>query len=270
LWFTELFADKIGRITTSGVITEYPVLSATPNLYGIVAGPDGALWFNESGASKVGRITTSGLVTEFPLLETTRNYGLAVGPDGALWITTLDANRIVRMTTAGAITEYFVPTPDSGPLQIAAGPDGALWFTEYRANKIGRVLPPVPPPPARLYSLTPCRAVDTRNPAGPFGGPALVANSDRLFSLSSRCGVPSTAVAIVANVVVTQPTAAGHLTAYPAGASLPATSTINYGAGQTRANNTVLAVTSGGFILVHCGQGAGTAHFILDVAGYFQ
>jgi hypothetical protein len=26
----------------------------------------------------------------------------------------------------------------------------------------------------------------------------------------------------------------------------------------------------GGFVLIHCGQGAGTAHFILDVVGYFQ
>src|SRR5438552_3803240 len=57
LWFTELFANKIGRITTSGAITEYaiPPLNfggGTPN--DITAGPDGALWFGET--TNIGRI----------------------------------------------------------------------------------------------------------------------------------------------------------------------------------------------------------------------
>src|SRR5262249_28674705 len=32
---------------------------------------------------------------------------------------------------------------------------------------------------AQFYSLTPCRLVDTRNPAGPYSGPALAAAADR-------------------------------------------------------------------------------------------
>ena len=52
LWFTELFS-RIGRITTSGVITEFPVPTAgNPN--GITAGPDGNLWFADYGADKIG------------------------------------------------------------------------------------------------------------------------------------------------------------------------------------------------------------------------
>ena len=31
-----------------------------------------------------------------------------------------------------------------------------------------------------FYTVTPCRLVDTRNPTGPYGGPSLSANSDRV------------------------------------------------------------------------------------------
>src|ERR1019366_3520028 len=54
-------ASNIGRITTSGSVTEYPV--AAPNS-SITTGPDGALWFTEFGGNKIGRITIGGAVTE--------------------------------------------------------------------------------------------------------------------------------------------------------------------------------------------------------------
>ena len=42
--------NKIGRITTSGTVTEYPVPTPNSGLGGIAAGPDGALWFTEPNA----------------------------------------------------------------------------------------------------------------------------------------------------------------------------------------------------------------------------
>lgn len=51
--FTEIFESKIGRITTTGVITEYPLsLAYEPN--GITVGPDGAVWFTEIDGNNVG------------------------------------------------------------------------------------------------------------------------------------------------------------------------------------------------------------------------
>jgi len=50
----------------------------------------------------------------------------------------------------------------------------------------------------------------------------------------------------------------------------PLVSTINYRAGQTRANDAVAVLGAAGDLTVHCDQGAGTAHLILDVNGYFQ
>ncbi len=42
LWFTENSGNKIERITTAGVITEFPVPTSSSGPRGIVAGPDGA------------------------------------------------------------------------------------------------------------------------------------------------------------------------------------------------------------------------------------
>jgi sugar lactone lactonase YvrE len=142
LWFTELSAgagggtNGIGRITTSGSITEYPVPSAT-SLTGITAGPDGTLWFTETyGTAKIGRITTAGVVTEYAVPTAGAGpYEITVGPDGALWFTELYGG-IGRITTDGVVSEYATLTSPTG---ITKGPDGALWFTEGSGNKLGRI-----------------------------------------------------------------------------------------------------------------------------------
>src|SRR5205823_4786928 len=91
--------SKIGRITTSGSVTEYP--SATGPPYWITAGPDGALWFTSNGFD-IGRITTSGSTTAFPT-PTSSGYPteITAGPDGALWFTEVSGNNIGRITTPG-------------------------------------------------------------------------------------------------------------------------------------------------------------------------
>jgi len=111
--------------------------------------------------------------------------------------------------------------------------------------------------------------VDTRNAAGPLGGPALAANATRLFSVAGSCSIPSTARALVVNVAVTGATAQGHLRLFPGGLPVPLVSTINYRANQTRANNAVVGLGTG-TLEIYSGQGSGTTHVILDVSGYFQ
>jgi streptogramin lyase len=177
VWFTEAGSHKIGRVTTNGEITEFP-LPTDNTLYGygsepleITTGPDGNLWFTEWGygleASKIGRITTNGEITEFPLStnNSTVNdpygtranlaYGITAGPDGNLWFTEWNFNitgnsggnsKIGRITPNGSITEFPLPTHDSGntpygelPAQITTGPDNNLWFTEYFSDQIGRI-----------------------------------------------------------------------------------------------------------------------------------
>jgi len=121
-----------------------------------------------------------------------------------------------------------------------------------------------------FYALTPCRVIDTRGAAGPNGAPALAAGAARTFTLAGRCGVPANARTAAANITVTQPTVGGLLTLFPSGTSAPATSTIDYRAGQTRANNSILLLGASGDFQVLCSQSSGTVHLIVDVNGYFQ
>lgn len=140
LWFTEgLPVAKIGRITTAGVVTEFPLPDPGSSPNGITAGPDGALWFAEYSVNKIGRITTAGAISEFPVpIGGGTPVGITAGPDGALWFTDNTTNKIGRITTAGIVSVFPVPTA-GGPNGITAGPDGALWFAEYSAGKIGRI-----------------------------------------------------------------------------------------------------------------------------------
>jgi len=162
LWFTEYGGYKIGRITTAGVSTEYPVPTASSQPEGIAAGPDGAVWFTEYGGDKIGRITTAGFIIEYPVPTAKSGpSGIGAGPDGALWFTEFRGDKIGRITTAGVITEYPVPTALSDPNGITAGPDGALWFTEGTGNKIGRITTagviteyPVPKADSQPWAIT--------------------------------------------------------------------------------------------------------------------
>jgi gametolysin peptidase M11 len=129
--------------------------------------------------------------------------------------------------------------------------------------------PTGPPPPNHFYTLTPCRVADTRGPTGSLGGPAIGSHQTRLFTVTGICGIPASARAISANVTVAGPTVAGDLRVYAAGAAPPAASTINYRAGQTRANNTVVGLGAG-VLAVYSDQPSGTTQLILDVNGYFQ
>jgi CSLREA domain-containing protein len=139
LWFTEQSADRIGRITTAGVITEYALPSPGSSPTGITAGPDGALWFTEQYGNRIGRITTTGTISEFAVPTAFSSpHGITAGPDGALWFTEQSGDRIGRITTGGAITE-IVLSPTSSPAGITTGPDGNIWFAEYGRHMIGRL-----------------------------------------------------------------------------------------------------------------------------------
>jgi streptogramin lyase len=148
LWFRDDGANKIGRLTPNGTVTEFAIptssayVNTTPRPSDIVAGPDGKVWFTELGANQIGTITTTGAFTEFPLPTAGAHpSGITAGPDGNLWFTEIDANQIGRITPTGTISEFSVPSANSGLGAIAAGADGNVWFIETNANKIGRITP---------------------------------------------------------------------------------------------------------------------------------
>ena len=111
LWFTEGGnPGGIGRITTSGTVTEFrpgmtPGLRPNAAPAGIAAGPDGNLWFVEvTDPGRIVRITPEGVVTAF----------------------------------TGGVTPGL---PANGfPISIAAGFDGQMWFTMGASpGRIGKI-----------------------------------------------------------------------------------------------------------------------------------
>ena len=125
-------------------------------------------------------------------------------------------------------------------------------------------------PLGALSTLPPCRLLDTRLAAD---GPALVSGVTETLTVAGRCGVPPTATAIAVNVTVTQPTGSGHLVFHAGGQPPGLTSTINFGAGQTRANNAILTLAANGdgtLAVTPAVSGNGTVHVIVDVSGFFE
>jgi uncharacterized repeat protein (TIGR01451 family) len=176
-----------------------------------------------------------------------------IGPTVALGAAIANQGTIHYDADGNGTNESATPTDDPG----APGATDPTSFV-------------VVSPTMDFYTLEPCRLVDTRNETGPLGGPALVAGGDRAFPLFGQCGIPPTARALSVNLTVAQATAQGNLRLYPAGTPLPLVSTINYVAGQTRANNAIAPLNGLGELAVRCSQASGTAHFILDVNGYFE
>jgi hypothetical protein len=149
---------------------------------------------------------------------------------------------------------------------LGGGPHGSIQWGQFMGGPRHPGWYDTGTPPARFYALPPCRVLDTRGAQGP----ALVAGASRTFAFAGVCNIPATARAVALNVTVTQATAAGHLTLYPAGGTVPGASTINYRAGVARANNAILRLSASGQLAIFCGQLTGSTHAIVDVSGYFQ
>ncbi len=88
-WFVEYSGHKVGRVSLSGNIHEFPIPGLHPPAgpYFIVPGPDGALWFTNLLRDAIGRISTSGQFSAYKLAHGAQPAGIVLGPDGALWFT---------------------------------------------------------------------------------------------------------------------------------------------------------------------------------------
>jgi len=121
-----------------------------------------------------------------------------------------------------------------------------------------------------FYTVTPCRAIDTRSTTGQFGGPALSpGGTPRVFGLAGRCGISTGATAVSANVTVVTPSGAGYLTFFPASGTQPVAATITYATSQVRSNNAILTLGADGGVASMVGQSGGNVHVVVDVNGYF-
>jgi hypothetical protein len=204
-----------------------------------------------------------------------------VSPSSLLYLLLFNkdtAAQTVSVSVAGGVSGTFGLYRFTASTRLASAggtvPSGGTLSLTLPARSatlaVGALGPGTPPGPTSFYTLAPCRAVDTRRPAGDFGGPPLAAQSERTFALAGQCGVPASARALSLNLTATGATAAGNVVLFPAGTFPPSSSTLNYAAGATRANNAIVGLGPSAGLRVRSNQASGSVHLVLDVNGYFE
>jgi hypothetical protein len=110
----------------------------------------------------------------------------------------------------------------------------------------------------------PKRVIDTRD----NGGAPVAAWATKNVQVTGVQGIPSNATGVVADVTEVGATGTGFLTLYPAGASLPTASSVNFYPNETLTKEVNVRLSAGGAVAV-TNSSPGTTHFIIDVVGYY-
>jgi uncharacterized protein len=121
--------------------------------------------------------------------------------------------------------------------------------------------------PGSYFTVTPCRAVDTR------ASTPLQNGVPQTFALHGICGIPATAMTVALNITVVEPTGSGDLTIHPSDAAPPAFSTMPFSAGKTRALMAIVSLSqdaAGEVEVLLSVAGNGSADIVLDVMGFIQ
>jgi spore germination protein YaaH len=123
---------------------------------------------------------------------------------------------------------------------------------------------------ATYVPLNPARILDSRNGTGGLSG-KFSSYVARTFAVRGAGGVPITATAVTGNLTVTQQSAGGYLYMGPLATNNPGSSTLNFPAGDDRANAVTVALANDGSLSVtYVASTRGqTAHVVFDVTGYF-
>jgi hypothetical protein len=174
------------------------------------------------------------------------------GDDRAFGVAPLGSGQLV---VAGQVAAGTVPYMESRFSSVPAGQnDGFLAAVSYSQA-------------LRFVPVTPCRVADTRNAAGPFGGPAIAGGSSRDFVIpSSSCGVPVTARAYSLNVTVVPSGLLGYLAIWPSGQPRPLVSLLNSLDGRLKSNAAIVPAGTGGAVSIFATD---ATNALLDINGYF-
>ncbi len=192
---------------------------------------------------------------------------------------------VTQPTTGGYLTVY--PTGGGRPLasslnfvagqtvpnlvEVALGTGGKVsafnssGSTHVVMDVAGWVATPPPTADGLFNSLAPARILDTRSG---IGGPTIGPNSSIDVQVTGQGMVPTTGVAaVVLNVTATNPTASSYLTVFPAGATRPTASNLNFLAGQTVPNRVVVKLSTAGKVTIY--NLTGNTDVVADVGGWF-
>jgi hypothetical protein len=155
---------------------------------------------------------------------------------------------------------------------VPAGTSGAISIFVTDATDViidinGYFVPNSDPTALAFYPLTPCRVVDTRNPAGPLGGPGFAGQDVRTFPvLSSNCNIPAAARAYALNFAAVPSAPLGYMTAWPTGQTQPVVASLNATTGAVTANAVIVGAGTSGSVDVFA---LSATDLVIDITGYF-
>jgi len=133
IWYTgagPTISSRIGKLTMSGVLTDYPnrATGANPKSpRAITQGSDGNIWYSEylstTGTTQIIKLSTTGVVLGIYPFTGGIPMSMILGPDGAVWYG--NSSGVGKITTSGVITHY----PSGNVTSLTSGPDGNIWYT---------------------------------------------------------------------------------------------------------------------------------------------
>lgn len=139
-----------------------------------------------------------------------------------------------------------------------SGPDGASVVGPQAEYEYQSPLP--------YHPTVPTRIADTRSSSGlPYAGHPVTPGSPLELGVTGGT-VPSYATAVVLNLTEADATQDSYLTAFPGGTQLPASSSLNFPAGQVRSNLVEVGLGVGGTVWI--ANAAGSADVVVDLEGY--
>jgi streptogramin lyase len=136
MWFTEQAVGKFGRITPTGVITEFTGVDSPGS---ITAGPDGNIWIASAFTSEIARVTPTIEITLFPTPSTPTI--IRPGNENNLLFSESSANKIASITVDGVVTES-VEFVHSAPIGLTAGVGRQVWFVATGNNRVYETVVP--------------------------------------------------------------------------------------------------------------------------------
>jgi streptogramin lyase len=158
LWFNEQNGFAVGRITTTGAVTEFPVPRASYSANGdgptTIVSSGGNLWTLANVGSTIDVISTAGTVNQLYANLNQSATNLAPDSAGGVWATSLAgvgggsvSGGLFRVDPpTGAVRNYRNPqfTGEFQPVPIVAGPNGTAWFADggsaiTEVNNAGRI-----------------------------------------------------------------------------------------------------------------------------------
>jgi hypothetical protein len=274
VWFDVTVTEPIYQAVTTPVrVTDTRTGSGFPNA-GRTVGPGATLNVKVGGIGGVPATGVTTVVLNVTATRPTQASFLTLWPTGTGRPVTSNLNFVAGQTVANLV-------------QVAASASGQVSIYN-RAGSVDVVVDvqgyyeDVDPAlysggvPGLYQSRTPIRFADTRSgsgysQAGQRLGPG--ATLDVGIGFPSGVYLPGV-TAVVLNVTVTGPTQASYLTVWQSGSTRPATSNLNFVAGQTVANRLIVPIGGRihppsplGYVSIY--NHAGSVDVIVDASGYF-